>query len=108
MHSLNGKTVLITGASSGIGAACAHAFASLDARLLLAARRLERLEKLAAELYAQHGVEVRTLLLDVRDQPAVEAAINSLPAAWAAIDILVNNAGLSLSLIHISEPTRPY
>ena len=103
MVSLNGKTVLITGASSGIGAACAHAFAGLDARLLLAARRVERLEKLAPEIYAQHGVEVRTLQLDVRDQPAVEAAINNLPTAWAAVDILVNNAGLSRGLDKLHE-----
>lgn len=103
MHSLNGRAVLITGASSGIGAACAYAFAALDARLLLAARRRDRLEQLAAAIYARHGVEVRTLALDVRDQPAVEAAINGLPAAWAAIDILVNNAGLSRGLDKLHE-----
>lgn len=103
MRSLNGKTVLITGASSGIGAACAHAFAGLEARLLLAARRLDRLEKLAAVIYAQHGVEVHTIQLDVRDQAAVEAAIGGLAGAWAAVDILVNNAGLSRGLDKLHE-----
>ncbi|MFZ1553087.1 MAG: SDR family NAD(P)-dependent oxidoreductase [Anaerolineae bacterium] len=103
MRSLNGKTVLITGASSGIGAACAHAFAGLEARLLLAARRLDRLQKLAAAIYAQDGVEVHTIQLDVRDQPAVEAAIGGLPAAWAVVDILVNNAGLSRGLDKLHE-----
>lgn len=103
MRSLNGKTVLITGASSGIGAACAHAFAGLEARLLLAARRLDRLQKLAAAIYAQHGVEVHTIQLDVRDQPAVEAAIGGLSGAWAVVDILVNNAGLSRGLDKLHE-----
>lgn len=103
MVSLNGRTVFITGASSGIGAACAHAFAASDARLLLAARRADRLQQLAAAIYARHGVEVHTLELDVRDQPAVEGAIRNLPAAWAAIDILVNNAGLSRGLDKLHE-----
>ena len=103
MRSLNGKTVLITGASSGIVAACAHAFAGLEARLLLAARRLDRLQKLAAAIYAQHGVEVHTIQLDVRDQPAVEVAIGGLSGAWAVVDILVNNAGLSRGLDKLHE-----
>ncbi|MFZ1709986.1 MAG: SDR family NAD(P)-dependent oxidoreductase, partial [Anaerolineae bacterium] len=75
----------------------------LEARLLLAARRLDRLQKLAAAIYAQHGVEVHTIQLDVRDQPAVEAAIGGLPAAWAVVDILVNNAGLSRGLDKLHE-----
>ena len=103
MQTLAEKTIFITGASSGIGLACATAFAALDARLLLAARRVERLEPLAATLFAQFGVEVRTFQLDVRDQPAVENAIEQLPAEWKRIDVLVNNAGLSRGLDKLHE-----
>ena len=98
METLTGKTVLITGASSGIGRACAQAFASAGSRLILTARRVERLEALAAELKKTPGQDVRLLKLDVRDQPAVEAAVGELPGDWAVIDILVNNAGLSRSM----------
>ncbi|HEU0054144.1 MAG TPA: SDR family NAD(P)-dependent oxidoreductase, partial [Longimicrobium sp.] len=68
-------TVLITGASAGIGAACARAFAGHGARLVLAARRTDRLEALAAELRDQHGTECRLLALDVRDAGQVAQAI---------------------------------
>jgi NADP-dependent 3-hydroxy acid dehydrogenase YdfG len=97
--SLQGKIVLVTGASSGIGAACARAFAAAGARLILCARRMERLQQMAADLYAP----MHLLELDVRDQPAVERAIASLPAEWQAIDILVNNAGLSRALTKLHE-----
>ncbi|HEY8338834.1 MAG TPA: SDR family NAD(P)-dependent oxidoreductase [Egibacteraceae bacterium] len=85
------KTVLITGASSGIGQACARAFAAAGSRLVLAARRRDRLDALASEL----DTEVLPLALDVRDRAAVEAAVEGLPEEWAAIDVLVNNAGLA-------------
>lgn len=85
------KTVLITGASSGIGQACARAFAAAGSRLVLAARRRDRLDALASEL----DTEVLPLALDVRDRAAVEAAMEGLPEEWAAIDVLVNNAGLA-------------
>ena len=88
-------TVLITGASAGIGEATARAFAEAGARLVLTARRRERLEALAAELRAAHGTECLLLPLDVRDGDGVRAAIDGLPAEWAAIDVLVNNAGLA-------------
>jgi 3-hydroxy acid dehydrogenase/malonic semialdehyde reductase len=88
-------TVLITGASAGIGEATARAFAEAGARLVLTARRRERLEALAAELRQAHGTESHLLVLDVRDRDAVSAAIGGLPAAWAAIDVLVNNAGMA-------------
>ena len=92
--SLKDKIVLITGASSGIGEACARAFAAEGAKLILAARRDDRLDKLAAEL----GVPALVLPLDVTDKAAVAATLGSLPAEWQAIDILMNNAGLSRGL----------
>jgi 3-hydroxy acid dehydrogenase / malonic semialdehyde reductase len=89
------ETVLITGASAGIGEACARAFAAAGARLVLTARRRERLESLAAELGQAHGTACHLLTLDVRDRGAVRDAIGGLPAEWAAMDLLVNNAGLA-------------
>ena len=100
---LSQKTVLITGASSGIGLACAYAFADHHARLIIAARRKERIETLARELNRVHDTEVRTIQLDVRNQPAVEKAVHDLPAEWKDIDILVNNAGLSRGLDKLHE-----
>jgi serine 3-dehydrogenase len=92
------RTVLVTGASAGIGTACARAFAGAGARLLLAARRAERLEALAAELRDAHGTESRLLELDVRDAEAVAAVLGALPVEWAEVDVLVNNAGLGRGL----------
>ncbi|MGB3137188.1 MAG: SDR family oxidoreductase [Nodosilinea sp.] len=96
--SLANQTVLITGASSGIGAACARYFAPAGARLILAARRQTPLQTLAEELQQQHSVEVLPLELDVRQPEAVAGAIASLPDAWQTIDVLINNAGLSRGL----------
>lgn len=103
MASIQNQIVLITGASSGIGAACAHFFAEAGARLILAARRLERLEERAATLKTQFGTETLLLPLDVSDRPRVEATLGALPEAWAAVDILVNNAGLSRGLDKLHE-----
>ena len=100
---LKDRLVLITGASAGIGEACAEAFAREGARLLLAARRRERLEALAARLAAAHGTGALCLELDVRDRAAVEAAVGGLPAAWRDIDVLVNNAGLSRGLDRLQD-----
>jgi NADP-dependent 3-hydroxy acid dehydrogenase YdfG len=95
---LQGKIVFITGASSGIGAAAALAFAAEGARLLLAARRADKLAETAA-LAMERGAEaVYTFALDVRSRALVAQTIAELPAEWAAIDILVNNAGLSRGL----------
>jgi 3-hydroxy acid dehydrogenase / malonic semialdehyde reductase len=103
MYSLEDKVVFITGASSGIGRSCALAFAPLGAKLLLAARRRERLDELAAELRDKYPVEAYVFELDVRDQPAVERAVAELPAEWSAIQVLVNNAGLSRGLDKLHE-----
>lgn len=100
---LTGMTVLITGASSGIGAACADAFACAGCRLLLVARRRRRLDELTASLRGRSPVEVATETVDVRDRAAVEAWVGGLPEAWRAIDILVNNAGLARGLAPLHE-----
>jgi 3-hydroxy acid dehydrogenase / malonic semialdehyde reductase len=103
MISVSDKIVLITGASSGIGAACARLFAQAGAKLLLLARRRDRLEKLALDLEQEFGCAIHWLPLDVSDRPTLEDALQSLPEAWTAIDILVNNAGLSRGLDKLHE-----
>lgn len=105
MKSLRNATVLITGASAGIGAACAEAFAEAGARLILSARRARVLNRMKAELQMKHRTEVYPLALDVRDAKAVEQAIRDLPAEWAKIDVLVNNAGLAKGLVPVYENT---
>ncbi|MDF0553579.1 SDR family oxidoreductase [Kamptonema sp. UHCC 0994] len=103
MISVKDKIVLITGASSGIGAACAQVFAQKGAKLILAARRLQRLEKMAAELTKEFETQVYLLNLDVRDRAQVESAFTKLPDSWKAVDILINNAGLSRGLDKLYE-----
>lgn len=100
---LQSKIVLITGASSGIGAACAKLFASCGAKLLLCARRDERITKLAQHLKNEYGVEVFSFHLDVTQYAAVKEKINTLPAEWQAVDVVVNNAGLSRGLDKLYE-----
>ncbi|HLP88025.1 MAG TPA: SDR family oxidoreductase [Nostocaceae cyanobacterium] len=97
MFSVENKIVLITGASSGIGAACAQAFAQAGAKLILAARRWERLQLLADALPIPSD-KIHLIQLDVRDRSAVQSTIANLPAPWSEIDILINNAGLSRGL----------
>ena len=101
--SLKDRVVFITGASAGIGAACARAFAAEGARLLLAARRVERIEAMGSELREAGAAAVHAFQLDVQDRSAVEAAIGGLPAEWREIDVLVNNAGLSRGLDKLWE-----
>ena len=84
------ETVLITGASSGIGAACARAFAAAGARLILCARREARLHELAESL----DTETHVLAFDVRERASVQANIALLGPAWSNVGVLVNNAGL--------------
>ena len=93
--SLNEKIVFITGASSGIGAATALAFAAEGAKLLLAARRAEKLAEVASRALERGAAAVHSFQLDVRNHRAVQDAIDNLPPEWAAIEVLVNNAGLS-------------
>jgi serine 3-dehydrogenase len=103
MYSLKNKVVFVTGASAGIGESCARAFAQSGARILICARRADRLKTLAAELKKEFGVPVHAFGLDVRSQPAVEKALSALPAEWRPIEVLVNNAGLSRGLAKLHE-----
>lgn len=91
------RIALITGASSGIGEACARKFAEGGYDLVLTARRAEKLAELKAELEAE-GTKVKTLTFDVRDAEAAEKAVDSLEPEWRKIDVLINNAGLALGL----------
>jgi NADP-dependent 3-hydroxy acid dehydrogenase YdfG len=97
-----GKTILITGATAGIGRATANKFADNNWSLILTGRRKERLDELKQVLEDQYSVDVLTLQLDVRDHQAVQDFAQSLPDEWKAIDVLFNNAGLAsgLNLIH--------
>jgi len=103
MKKLENRIVLITGASAGIGKACAFAFAEEGADLLLTARRVERLNKLAEELVSKHGVKVKALKLDVRNHNAVKNTLSSLDDKWKNIDLLINNAGLARGFSKIYE-----
>ncbi len=96
--SLKGKIVFITGASAGIGAATALAFAAEGARLLLAARRAGKLAEVASEALKRGAEAVHSIDLDVRDHRQVQDAIDTLPEEWTTIEVLVNNAGLSRGL----------
>jgi serine 3-dehydrogenase len=103
MLSLKEKTVCITGASAGIGAACAEEFAKLGCNLLLIARRKERVDELARKLHASYPTETHTMHLDIRNRKEIEIAFSSLDEEWKAIDILVNNAGLARGLAKLHE-----
>ena len=103
MKSLQGKIVLVTGASSGIGRATALAFAHEGARLLLCARRLERLEEFKQPLVEAGAEAVHVFALDVQKRAAVEKTLRELAAEWREIDVLVNNAGLSRGLTKLYE-----
>lgn len=94
---MKGKTILITGATSGIGEACARKFAVMGSNLILNGRNMDKLERLKHELTAL-GIEILTLPFDVRDRQAMHQALDSLQGQWKAIDVLINNAGLVLGM----------
>ena len=89
------KIVLITGATSGIGEACAKKFAAAGDHLVITGRRADRLESLKNELENSFNTKVLSLVFDVQDRKAVENSLGALPAEWQAIDLLINNAGLA-------------
>jgi serine 3-dehydrogenase len=102
MTEIKNQIVFVTGASSGIGEACARIFAKNGAKLLLCARRKERLDKFSQEFESEFGTESHTFQLDVRQRNDVEKALDQIPDKWEKIDILINNAGLArgLSKLH--------
>ncbi|MFC2093766.1 SDR family NAD(P)-dependent oxidoreductase [Bacteroidota bacterium] len=103
MTNLKNKIVFITGASSGIGRSTAYVFAKHGAKLIIAARRLGRIKKIAQDIMDKYSTEVLPLKIDVQSFPEVKATINKIPYKWKNIDILVNNAGLSRGLNKIQN-----
>jgi 3-hydroxy acid dehydrogenase / malonic semialdehyde reductase len=97
------KTVFITGASSGIGYACAEKFAQNGYRLILSARRKQKLVQLQELLRTDYNAESLCVELDVRDKLDVSFKIDTLPEEWKNIDVLINNAGLAAGLATIHE-----
>ncbi len=94
---------LITGASSGIGEACAHTFAQQGYHLILVGRREHLLEKVANQLIAKYGIEIKTLQIDVRDKEELAYKLGTLAPNWKKVDVLINNAGLSQGLDPIDK-----
>jgi NADP-dependent 3-hydroxy acid dehydrogenase YdfG len=92
------KIALITGATSGIGEACAHLFAREQYNVILTGRRLDRLEKLAKKINSKYSVEVAYYSFDVRDREQVIKNLEDLPKKWKKVSVLINNAGLSQGL----------
>lgn len=103
MSMLKNKIVFITGASSGIGSACAKLFAKAGAHLLLCARRLDILQQLAEQLVSEYDIHAHVFKLDVSKPVEVKEAIKALPDEWKKVDILMNNAGLAAGLEPIQE-----
>ncbi len=103
MNRIVGKCVLVTGASSGIGEACARLFAERGADLVLCARREDRVRSLAKELHKAHGVRVEARPLDVTDRDAVEAFVSEIEEEGLFPDIVVNNAGKALGFDKLHE-----
>jgi 3-hydroxy acid dehydrogenase / malonic semialdehyde reductase len=97
------QIVLITGATSGFGKACAEKFAAHGYDLILNGRRADRLQELCTSLENKYNIAVFTLPFDVREEKAVFHSITSLPASWKKIDVLINNAGLALGRDYFEE-----
>ncbi|MCL5030997.1 MAG: SDR family NAD(P)-dependent oxidoreductase [Bacteroidetes bacterium] len=95
MGALTNKIVFITGATSGIGKACAEEFAKEGANLILSARRIDKLNEISESLKNKYGIKTYSFKLDVRNAEEVRRTISSLPEEWRKIDILINNAGLA-------------
>jgi len=98
MIDLTDRTVLITGASSGIGRACAFDFGKAGARLVLFARRADRLKEVQSQLQQRYKSQSIIVPADLRDSALVDEVWKKLPADWQAVDILINNAGLALGI----------
>ncbi len=97
------KIALITGATSGIGLACAHVFAQYNYKVIITGRRQDRLASIKSEIERSHNAEVLALCFDVRKEPEVRAHLSSLPEEWKNIDVLINNAGLAAGRSNIDE-----
>lgn len=98
-----GKTVFVTGASSGIGKACAEQFAALGVNLVISARREERLREVANQISSKYGVSCIPVVFDVRDSEQVKTTFEKLKTDQVEVDILVNNAGLALATDKIQD-----
>jgi serine 3-dehydrogenase len=103
MNELEGRWILVTGASAGIGEACSRRFAESGADLVLWARRVERLEALAAELSDRYGTEIESRQVDVRDRNLVTREAAALVESGRVPDVLLNNAGLASGFDPIHE-----
>lgn len=97
------RIIFITGATSGIGKACAKKFASIGDNIIITGRRAERLTMLKEELENQYNIKVYSACFDVRNKSEVSAAVNALPEDWKSIDVLINNAGLALGRDYFEE-----
>jgi NADP-dependent 3-hydroxy acid dehydrogenase YdfG len=97
------RTVLITGATSGIGKACAEKFAASGDNIIITGRREDRLTELKNSLEKEFNVKVLDLVFDVRNRKEVFDVLNNLPAEWKDVDILINNAGLAAGRDHFDE-----
>lgn len=102
-----GKVALVTGATTGIGEAIAHALAGLGLRVALAGRRRERLEAVAAALRA-HGGETLAVPADLRSEPDILRMFGEIHARWGTLDVLINNAGLGYSGPLAGTPTADW